>query len=115
VRKQPRIAGECAQQIIYAEIKMDITCHKKKTLNKKFKGIQYCNPEHYNKTPSLYQCKPVLTGCDMEANWSLRIRKALCSWGWGLVEWLERCASIPMITRSNPSGGSELTFRSDLL
>jgi hypothetical protein len=32
-----------------------------------------------------------------------------------LVEWLERCASIPMITSSNPSGGSEFTFRSDLL
>jgi hypothetical protein len=36
-------------------------------------------------------------------------------WGWDLVEWLERCASIPMITSSNPSGGSEVTFRSDLL
>jgi hypothetical protein len=32
---------------------------------------------------------------------------------WDLVEWLERCASIPMITSSNPSSGSE--FRSDLL
>jgi hypothetical protein len=32
-----------------------------------------------------------------------------------LVEWLERCASIPMITSLNPSGGSEFTFRSDLL
>jgi hypothetical protein len=38
----------------------------------------------------------------------------LCS-GWDLVEWLERCASIPMITSTNPSSGSELTFRSDLL
>jgi hypothetical protein len=37
------------------------------------------------------------------------------SWGWDLVEWLEMCASIPMITSSNPSGGSEFTFRSDLL
>jgi hypothetical protein len=27
----------------------------------------------------------------------------------------ERCASIPKITGSNPSGGSELNFRSDLL
>jgi hypothetical protein len=35
--------------------------------------------------------------------------------GWDLVEWLERCASIPMITSSNTSGGSEFTFRSDLL
>jgi hypothetical protein len=34
---------------------------------------------------------------------------------WDLVEWLERCASIPMITSSNLSGGSEFTFRSDLL
>jgi hypothetical protein len=34
---------------------------------------------------------------------------------WDLAEWLERCASIPKITGSNPSGGSELTFRSDLL
>jgi hypothetical protein len=34
---------------------------------------------------------------------------------WDLVEWLQRCASIPMITSSNPSGGSELTFGSDLL
>jgi hypothetical protein len=32
-----------------------------------------------------------------------------------LVEWLERCASIPLITSSNPSSGSEFTFRSDLL
>jgi hypothetical protein len=32
-----------------------------------------------------------------------------------LAEWLERCASIPKITGSNPSGGSEFTFRSDLL
>jgi hypothetical protein len=32
-----------------------------------------------------------------------------------LAEWLERCASIPKITSSNPSGGSKLTFRSDLL
>jgi hypothetical protein len=31
------------------------------------------------------------------------------------AEWLERCASISKITGSNPSGGSELTFRSDLL
>jgi hypothetical protein len=38
-----------------------------------------------------------------------------CTKGWDLVEWLERCASIPMITSSNPSGGSEFTFRSDLL
>jgi hypothetical protein len=35
--------------------------------------------------------------------------------GWDMVEWLERCASIPMIKSSNPSGGSKLTFRSDLL
>jgi hypothetical protein len=35
--------------------------------------------------------------------------------GWDLVKWLESCASIPIITSSNPSGGSELTFRSDLL
>jgi hypothetical protein len=35
--------------------------------------------------------------------------------GWDMVEWLERCASIPMIMSSNPSGGSEFTFRSDLL
>jgi hypothetical protein len=34
---------------------------------------------------------------------------------WDLVEWLERCASIPQITSSNPNSGSELTFRSDLL
>jgi hypothetical protein len=36
-------------------------------------------------------------------------------WGWDLAEWSERCAIIPKITGSNPSGGSELTFRSDLL
>jgi hypothetical protein len=35
--------------------------------------------------------------------------------GWDLAEWLERCASIMKITGSNPSGGSEFTFRSDLL
>jgi hypothetical protein len=35
--------------------------------------------------------------------------------GWDLAEWSERCASIPQITGSNPSGGSELHFRSDLL
>jgi hypothetical protein len=35
--------------------------------------------------------------------------------GWDLVEWLERCASIPMIMSLNPSGGCEFTFRSDLL
>jgi hypothetical protein len=34
---------------------------------------------------------------------------------WDLAEWSERCASIPKITGSIPSGGSELTFRSDLL
>jgi hypothetical protein len=33
-----------------------------------------------------------------------------------MAKWLERCASIPKITGSNPSGGgSELTFRPDLL
>jgi hypothetical protein len=32
-----------------------------------------------------------------------------------LADWSERCASIPKITGSNPSGGSDLTFRSDLL
>jgi hypothetical protein len=37
------------------------------------------------------------------------------SWGWDLAEWSERCTSIPKITGSNPNGGSELTFRSDLL
>jgi hypothetical protein len=36
-------------------------------------------------------------------------------WGWDLVKWLERRASIPMITSSNPSSGSEFTLRSDLL
>jgi hypothetical protein len=36
-------------------------------------------------------------------------------WRWDLAEWSERCASIPKITGSNRSGGSELTFRSDLL
>jgi hypothetical protein len=35
--------------------------------------------------------------------------------GWELAEWLERCASIPKIAGSNPSGGSKFTFRSDLL
>jgi hypothetical protein len=35
--------------------------------------------------------------------------------GWDLAEWSERCASVPKITGSNPSGGNELTFRSDLL
>jgi hypothetical protein len=35
--------------------------------------------------------------------------------GWDLAEWLERCASIPKITSSNPSGGRELTFCFDLL
>jgi hypothetical protein len=35
--------------------------------------------------------------------------------GLDLAEWLERCASISKITGSNLSGGSELTFRSDLL
>jgi hypothetical protein len=35
--------------------------------------------------------------------------------GWDLVEWLERLGSIPIITSSNPSGGSELIFRSELL
>jgi hypothetical protein len=34
---------------------------------------------------------------------------------WDLAEWSERCSSIPKITGSHPSGGSELTFRSDLL
>jgi hypothetical protein len=32
-----------------------------------------------------------------------------------LAKWSERCASIPKIAGSNPSGGSELTSRSDLL
>jgi hypothetical protein len=36
-------------------------------------------------------------------------------WGWNLAERSERCASKPKITGSNPSGGSDLTFRSDLL
>jgi hypothetical protein len=35
--------------------------------------------------------------------------------GWDLAEWSERCASVPKITGSNPSCGSELTFCSDLL
>jgi hypothetical protein len=35
--------------------------------------------------------------------------------GGGTAEWLRRCASISKIASSNPSGGSELTFRSDLL
>jgi hypothetical protein len=35
--------------------------------------------------------------------------------GGGTWPWLERCVSIPMITSSNTSGGSEFTFRSDLL
>jgi hypothetical protein len=34
---------------------------------------------------------------------------------WDLAEWSERCASIAKTTGLNPSGGSELTFRSDLL
>jgi hypothetical protein len=35
--------------------------------------------------------------------------------GWDLVKWLERCASIPMITSSNPRGGNEFSFCPDLL
>jgi hypothetical protein len=35
--------------------------------------------------------------------------------GWDLAQWSERCASIPKITGSNLSGGSELTFHSALL
>jgi hypothetical protein len=35
--------------------------------------------------------------------------------GWDLAERSERCNGIPKIAGSNPSGGSELTFRSDLL
>jgi hypothetical protein len=35
--------------------------------------------------------------------------------GCDLAEWSEKCASIPKITGSNPSGGSEFTFRFDLL
>jgi hypothetical protein len=35
--------------------------------------------------------------------------------GRGLAEWSEGCASVPKVTGSNPSGGSELTFRSGLL
>jgi hypothetical protein len=34
---------------------------------------------------------------------------------WNLAEWSERCASMPKISGSNPSGGSELTFCSGLL
>jgi hypothetical protein len=34
---------------------------------------------------------------------------------WDLAERSERCASFPKVTGSNPSGGSESTFRSDLL
>jgi hypothetical protein len=34
---------------------------------------------------------------------------------WELVEWSERVASILKITGLNPSGGSELAIRSDLL
>jgi hypothetical protein len=37
------------------------------------------------------------------------------STGWDLAKWSERCVSISKITGSNPSGGSKLTFRSDLL
>jgi ankyrin repeat protein len=49
----------------------------------------------------------VLEGC-VESNYNNN--------GWDLAEWSERCASIPKITAdSNPLGGSELTFRSDLL
>jgi hypothetical protein len=36
-------------------------------------------------------------------------------WGWELAEWSERCISIPKATGSNPSGGSEFSFCSDLL
>jgi hypothetical protein len=34
---------------------------------------------------------------------------------WDLAEWLERCTSILKIMSLSPSGGSELTFRCDLL
>jgi hypothetical protein len=34
---------------------------------------------------------------------------------WNLAERSERCASVPKVADSNPSGGSESTFRSDLL
>jgi hypothetical protein len=32
-----------------------------------------------------------------------------------MADWSERCASIPEIAGSNPSGGSKLTLPSDLL
>jgi hypothetical protein len=35
--------------------------------------------------------------------------------GWDLAEWSVRCASVPKVAGSNPSGGSESTFHSDLL
>jgi hypothetical protein len=34
---------------------------------------------------------------------------------WDFAVWSERCASVPKVAGSNPSGGSESTFRSDLL
>jgi hypothetical protein len=45
----------------------------------------------------------------------LEIDSCYCYMYYLLAEWSERCANIPKITGSNPSGGSESTFRSDLL
>jgi hypothetical protein len=36
-------------------------------------------------------------------------------WVWDPARWSERCASVPKITGLNPSGGSGLSFRSNLL
>jgi hypothetical protein len=35
--------------------------------------------------------------------------------GWDMAEWSERCACMPNVAGLSPSGGSESTFRSDLL
>jgi hypothetical protein len=48
-------------------------------------------------------------------SYSLQNMVHFWAFGWDLAEWLERCASIPKITGSNPSGGSEFTFHSYLL
>jgi hypothetical protein len=45
----------------------------------------------------------------------LPVTRAHFIWGETWPSGQKRCASIPKVTGSNPSGGSELTFRSDLL
>jgi hypothetical protein len=75
--------------------------------------VTFCHRFHF--IPNFKAQQNICEYCLLISVTSSDLPKIRSRLGWDLAEWLEKCACIPKIIGSDPSGGSELTFHSDLL